>query len=229
MRRKVIWIILTIILLAIISSGGAYFYQRHQAQELFPKDDFVRELADEKYSELEKKGVSLSMKGEFQRAYICFQEMLKRKESKNPGEKGVIYYCMGNVAYKEKKYSQALKYFEQAIKFCENQNVDPQIYIDLWGRAGLSCYHQDGLEQKALDYQMKSVKMAEEFYGPQNIKTIARKFNVANILYEQKKIAEAISLMEQVHVDALQHLSKDEKATRQSAELLQQWKSGATK
>ena len=46
MRRKVIWIILTIILLAIISSGGAYFYQRHQAQELFPKDDFVRELAD---------------------------------------------------------------------------------------------------------------------------------------------------------------------------------------
>ena len=153
MRRKTIWIISIIILLAAMGIGGYYLYQRQQAQGLYElaqkayaqKDyqkslEFCRKITPfqlrllpklEQAKALINAGNCLYEMEKYTDALLDYQEAEKiiKLKSTQSASQASLFLKMGNLYFALEKYDDAIKYYEFAGKIWTSSNSDEIVQI----------------------------------------------------------------------------------------------------
>ena len=177
------------------------------------------------YNELEKKGVAIFLEKKYHKAKMFFNEMLRRQNLKeNPSKKelGVIYYSFGRIAQSENKLSQAIIFFEKAVRFYDEQPFHDKIEADLYFYLAIAYSHNKGNE-KALKCSKEAVYLAKITYGPNVAFTASCIVNYAINLYKMKQKNESIKALTEAHKIFI--FVKDEESARRVKNLLEKWTS----
>lgn len=182
-------------------------------------------LRNMSYHELETKGVALFLEKKYDKAKMFFNEMLRRqnlKEDSSKKELGVIYYSFGRIAQSEKNLSQAIIFFEKAIRFYDEQPFHDKVEADLYFYLAVACYNNKENE-KALKYSKNAIALSKAAYGSDATFTASCMVSYAMMLHNNKQRYEAIEILKKAH--DIFTFSKEKEAANRIAKLLKKWAS----
>lgn len=148
-------------------------------------------------TEWHRLGQLLIRLAKFNQAEILYKHLLT--ETKNPNEIYFIYNQLAFIYDAQKKYDQALEYYEKSLKII--QKICPADHPNvgvLYNNIG-SVYNNKGEYLKALEYFQKDLEISEKNL-PENDPKLATSYNNIGLLY--KNIGEhskAVEYLEKSH------------------------------
>ncbi|MDD5597752.1 MAG: tetratricopeptide repeat protein [Victivallaceae bacterium] len=177
------------------------------------------------YNDLEKEGVALFLEKKYDKAKMFFNEMLRRQNLKKDSSKkelGVIYYSFGRIAQSENKLSQAIIFFEKAVRLYNEQPFHDKVEADLYFYLAVAYSHNKENE-KALKCSKDAISLAKTTYGLNVAFTASCIVNYAMSLHKMKQNNESIKALTEAHKIFI--FVKDEESARRVKNLLKKWTS----